>query len=89
MSGTESVRRVMTQAACVVNEEFDRLHREVREKDELSKAQKQEIRILSEDLHYVDMRRKKAEENFDISLRFFILACLSAGCAIGYAVWVG
>jgi len=89
MSGTESVRRVMTQAACVVNEEFDRLHRELREKDELIKIKEHQLQQVLKDYRTASERRKQAEANTDFSLRMFIVACLSAGCAIGYAVWIG
>lgn len=89
MSGTESVRRVMTQAACVVGEELDRLHRELREKDELIKIKDRQLVQLLVDYATVSQRRKQAEANMDMSLRFFIGACLAAGVAISYAVWVG
>lgn len=89
MSGTESVRRVMTQATCIVNEELDRLHRELREKDEVIKIKNQQWESCLSDYDYMNSRRKKAELNADMSLRFFIVACLSAGVAIGYAVLVG
>lgn len=89
MSGTESVRRVMTQATCVVNEEFDRLHRDLREKDELIKIKQHDLERAWFDANNANWRRKKSEETTDFAIVGFYCALVVAFVAIGYAVWIG
>lgn len=88
MNRSESIRRVMGQAALVVNDEFDRMHKERRE------MQAQNAGLKEENAHLVDSLRHSAQfetaerKQCDLAIISFFCMAILAFVAVGYAVWV-
>lgn len=84
-----SVRRVMTQATGIVNQELDRLHSELRDRDGLIDSQQKQIKIMRQSVELADDRKNRAYGVADVSVIVMYIAIAITFIAIGYAVWVG
>lgn len=85
----ESVRRVMTQATCIVNDELNRMHRELESKNYLLKVKDDLLERVRAERDCERRIRKQAEKRACDSLDMFWAACAVSFVLIGYVVWIG
>lgn len=92
MSGKEqqeSVRRVWTQAGCIIEDEINRLNRENESKTYLLKVKDDLLERARADRDCEHRIRKQAEKRACDTLDMFWAVCAVALIFICYAVWVG
>lgn len=91
-----SVRRVMANAAALVNSELNSLHTGIRNRDQKIDCLEKEKKFAADQVNYwqgvADFEKSlklRESEKFGESIVMLYLACATALIAIGYGVWVG